>query len=227
MNRLPRALLLDVDNTLIDRVEGFARYADRLLDLAGLSGDVARRGQLIDIDAGCYRDRDEWAAATIAAMPELGWSEAALQADFAPRIVGLIPDPVQVRAALSSLRGRVTLVACTNGPAPLQNSKLDVHGLRPLLDGAVISGELGIRKPAPGIFAAALAEAGCAPEQAWMVGDNAEHDIGGAQACGIPTVWVAATWRRFQGALPEGVTPTRTVESVLPLLAWLDEVLPA
>lgn len=45
-------------------------------------------------------------------------------------------------------------------------------------------------KPSPDFFARALDSAGAAPDNAVMVGDDAEADVGGAQASGIPAVLV-------------------------------------
>lgn len=47
-----------------------------------------------------------------------------------------------------------------------------------------------VGKPAPGFFELALADLGLAPDQAVMVGDDIEADIGGAQAAGIYAVQV-------------------------------------
>lgn len=45
-------------------------------------------------------------------------------------------------------------------------------------------------KPAPAIFHAALEELGCAPDQAVMIGDDLDSDVGGAQRAGCRAVLV-------------------------------------
>lgn len=66
--------------------------------------------------------------------------------------------------------------------------------LRRLLDRAGIltdfrvlsfSDEVGVRKPEAAIFRATLERAGCAPEAAVHVGDDAEADVAGARAAGM------------------------------------------
>jgi HAD superfamily hydrolase (TIGR01458 family) len=47
-----------------------------------------------------------------------------------------------------------------------------------------------VGKPSPAIFRTALAELGTAPEQAAMIGDDVESDVGGAQAIGLLGVLV-------------------------------------
>ena len=54
-----------------------------------------------------------------------------------------------------------------------------------LLSAAVSSSALGIMKPDPRIFRAALQQIGVAPDSAVMVGDSLSHDVDGALAAGM------------------------------------------
>lgn len=85
---------------------------------------------------------------------------------------------------LEALQGRYRLGAVTNG-----NADLEQIGLMGYFDFALCAEDLGSRKPAPEPFQAALARAGCAPEQAVHVGDHPIDDMEGAHACGFHTVW--------------------------------------
>jgi putative hydrolase of the HAD superfamily len=58
-----------------------------------------------------------------------------------------------------------------------------------LITECITSGLVGYEKPNPCIFKYALGRAG-QPEKVWMVGDNIEADVGGAQAVGIPAILV-------------------------------------
>jgi len=92
-------------------------------------------------------------------------------------------------------------------------------GLAGWLDGIVTSGELGVRKPDPLIFAAALELAGVEAAAALHVGDSVANDVQGALAAGVaavllrrPSVRASAT---FEGPdPPEGV----------PVIGSLDEL---
>ena len=87
--------------------------------------------------------------------------------------------------ALAELRTRdVTLVAVSNWDASLE-SVLEETGLARHLDGAVSSAVIGAAKPHPAVFEAALATAGCAPEEAFHVGDSPDGDVEGARAAGV------------------------------------------
>ena len=68
---------------------------------------------------------------------------------------------------------------------------LEAAGLRDYFDVVVDSGVLGIEKPDPRIFQAALDALGVAPEEALYVGDLFEVDVVGARAAGIEAVLLA------------------------------------
>jgi HAD superfamily hydrolase (TIGR01549 family) len=65
---------------------------------------------------------------------------------------------------------------------------LDAMGLCPHFDVTLASGEVGIRKPEPGIFDIALARLGTAAGQSIYVGDNYWADVLGAQHAGVTPV---------------------------------------
>jgi putative hydrolase of the HAD superfamily len=52
----------------------------------------------------------------------------------------------------------------------------------------VASVEIGLAKPSPAIFGAALERAGVLAGEAVMVGDSVEDDVKGALACGMGAV---------------------------------------
>jgi FMN phosphatase YigB (HAD superfamily) len=62
---------------------------------------------------------------------------------------------------------------------------LDELKLRSHFDTIVVSGEVGLRKPEPGIFYAALERVGTTPDRALYVGDNYWADVIGAQCAGV------------------------------------------
>ena len=71
-------------------------------------------------------------------------------------------------------------------------SMLSDLGLRDAFDFLVISYAVGVEKPHPDIFQAALAEAGSSPEETLLVGDSFEADIEAAGRLGLATLWVTS-----------------------------------
>lgn len=90
-----------------------------------------------------------------------------------------------------SLAGRRPLGLLTNGPPDIQRLKLDGTGLADCFDAVVISGELGIGKPDPAIFAHTLDQLGAAAASSIMIGDSWERDVLGALGAGMAAVWIA------------------------------------
>jgi FMN phosphatase YigB (HAD superfamily) len=71
-----------------------------------------------------------------------------------------------------------------------QADKVTGTGLDRLVDGWVVSDELGARKPDPRIFAEAALRCGGSLDGGWMVGDSAPADMVGAWRSGLRSVWL-------------------------------------
>lgn len=118
---------------------------------------------------------------------------------------------------LRDLRQRgLSLVAASNWDASLPEG-LEQAGLAPYLDGAVSSAVVGAAKPDPGVFRAALKIAGCAPHEAFHVGDSPEGDVEGARAAGV-----AVALLDRHGVLPDPPPPVAKISSLaeLPSVIW-------
>ncbi len=101
----------------------------------------------------------------------------------------------------------------------------------PLLDaGAFVAGlEYAARvdatvlgKPSPLYFEAALEALDADPERTWMIGDDIDVDIGGAQRLGMRTVLVRTGKFRPDAVERSGIVPDAILSSVAELPAWLD-----
>jgi FMN phosphatase YigB (HAD superfamily) len=96
---------------------------------------------------------------------------------------GTIPGAMNL---LSELRGAgMQTGAVSNGPGPVQRSRLLRSGLMGGLGAIVLSCEAGIAKPDPGIFGIALRLLGMQPSDTVMIGDSASSDMAGAEAAGL------------------------------------------
>ncbi|MDO8432407.1 MAG: HAD family hydrolase [Candidatus Binatus sp.] len=96
----------------------------------------------------------------------------------------------EILPMLLDLRRNYRLALITNGATDLQREKIDGAGLGAFFPATLISGTLGIGKPRPEIFLAALSQLGLAAAEAVMIGDSLSRDIGGAGALGIRTIWI-------------------------------------
>ena len=127
--------------------------------------------------------------------------------------VGLDLDPVELRSGFESgmaefgelydgaldlldhLAGNVTLGLVTNALSHIQRARIERVGIGHYFQSIVISSELGIAKPDPGIFEAAFTELGLASDHpavkadTIMIGDSLSSDIQGGANFGVDTCW--------------------------------------
>ena len=91
---------------------------------------------------------------------------------------------------LTTLREHYRLALVTNGASDFQRHKLEVTGLRDYFDVVVISGEVGVGKPDPAPFNAALSALDASVDEAVMIGNDKGRDILGADRTGLRSIWV-------------------------------------
>ena len=220
MSRI-RAVLFDLDETLFDHAHG-VEHAVRLLRedheslqakpledilaehrrilegmhldvLAGrISVDQARIERMRGMFTYCGADISDSAAHAAATLHRQRYQEARRAIPGAPQLL----DTIRTRG--------VKVVIVTNNLLEEQRDKLTVCGLRPHVDVLVTSEEYGCTKPDPKLFRIALGLAGCAQEEAVMVGDAWDTDIVGARNAGIRAVW----FNRMGQAQPAGESIT-------------------
>ena len=136
------------------------------------------------------------------------------------------PEP-EAPAVLELLRQqghRLGLISNAGDDEDVQRL-VDKCGLRPYFDIVLTSAALGIRKPNPRIFQAALAHWGAEPFQAAMTGDRLGADVLGARNAGIFAIWLT---RRAETAANrdhlETILPDVTVYSLSDLPPLLEEL---
>ncbi len=78
-----------------------------------------------------------------------------------------------------------------------------------------------VGKPSPHFFELVLADLGLPPERCVMVGDDAETDVAGAQACGIRGVFVRSGKHTDADLCELGVRPDLTLDSIADLPSML------
>lgn len=96
---------------------------------------------------------------------------------------------------VEQLRERGPVVMVTNAISEIQRRRIERLGIEPLFDGIVISSEVGVSKPDPGIFdyadaaLAAVGRSGINRSSTLMVGDSLTSDMAGGIAAGLATCW--------------------------------------
>jgi HAD superfamily hydrolase (TIGR01458 family) len=77
-------------------------------------------------------------------------------------------------------------------------------------------------KPSMAFFNAALEALDAEPQLTWMVGDDYESDVVGAQRCGLKTVLVRTGKFRPDAVEHAGVMPDAIISSIAALPAWIE-----
>lgn len=180
--------MIDLDNTLADRAAAVLEWAREFCHEHGL--DAAAVERIVELDRDGYSHRSE-VFATLAREFELAVPADELVEAYRHRIIAMTRRCTGAAECLAELReqGR-TVVIVTNGSSRQQHGKIDTLDLRRLVDGVVVSEEMGIAKPDRRIFEQAARTVGSDLAGAWMVGDSAVHDVGGSAALGIRTAWL-------------------------------------
>jgi putative hydrolase of the HAD superfamily len=216
-----RAVLLDALGTLIELERPWPHLVDELAARGVVVGEDDARAAMLAEMAYYRAHHDEavdWAALKdlrrrCAAVVQEQLQTSLPLDDVLDALLGAIrfrayPEVPDVLARLRE--GGARLAVVSNWDVSLHDV-LERTGLRPLVDAVVISAELGVAKPDPAIFRAALDRLGAVADGAVHIGDSLEHDVAGARAAGLEAVLVA----RNGVAAPAGV---RTVASLAELV---------
>jgi putative hydrolase of the HAD superfamily len=228
----PRALLLDLDDTILDD-SGLVRecwrdactahnerFASR--DAATVVDAIRKTSKWFWNDPDRHRDGRlelERARREVVrlAFVDLGIDDDELARCIADayshlRDLGMepLPDAIDTVRWLRDSGRRLALL--TNGAGAAQRKKIMRFELGDLFDAILVEGELGFGKPDERVYGHALDALGVKPAEAWMVGDNLEWDVGAPQRLGMTGVWIDVRGR----GLPPGTTvkPDHVVRSL-------------
>ncbi len=119
--------------------------------------------------------------------------------------------------AIDALKARgVKLALVTNGAAEPQRAKVERFALTHRFDHIQIEGEHGFGKPEERAYLHAMDALGVTARETWMVGDNLEWEVEVPQRLGIYAIWIDV----HGDGLPEGSTikPDRIIRSLIELL---------
>lgn len=196
--------IFDLDGTLVDQEEA-ARLWARGFAETWMLGSADRDSIAVALTE--RRPKGEVFSELVQRF-ELPVTPGVVWDDYRARMPALVRCSDADREALRELRraGWVLGIA-TNGMADNQLGKITGTGLSELVDGWVISSEIGARKPDPSIFQE-LARRLRVPLDGWMIGDSLEMDVVGGAGVGLRTAWITPS-----SSLGEP-TPTITATTV-------------
>jgi HAD superfamily hydrolase (TIGR01509 family) len=218
-----RAVLFDAGNTLVflDHARMAAAVSAELgVPLTGAELAAAGPAAAHGIEGMRATDRERADAYLSALFTEAGIAAARLD-EVRALLVGLHAErhlwsmvvPGTREALQRLMRARLRLGVVSNSDGRVE-AALEAAGLRDCFDVVIDSGLLGVEKPDPAIFNAALARLGVPAHEALYVGDLYHVDVVGARAAGMDAVL-------FAPAGAPKVTGCRTVGSLAELVDLL------
>ena len=185
-----RALIIDYGGVLTTDL--FASFADFCTREGLEPAQVARafrddreaRRALVDFECGRLEDAafEAMLAARLGVAPD-GLIRGLFE--------GVEPDPDMVAAVAAAKAAGIRVALLSNSWGA---TSYDRTGWDELFDATVISGEVGIRKPDPAIYAIASERLGVAPRQTVFV-DDLEQNLAPARAAGMAVVHHVETAR--------------------------------
>ncbi len=180
----PKALLFDLDGTLVDSRQDIAAACNHALERAG------RPPLALDAITSMIGDGSRTLLARAFQLPVDAAELDAAMADFSayytqyPAVFTTFLPGAQ--AALEQLGTRYRLALVTNKPKEIALEMLRVLAIAKHFS-AVTGGGDGPLKPDPAPIHRVLAELGVAPNEAWMIGDGPQ-DIAAARAAGTVAI---------------------------------------
>jgi putative hydrolase of the HAD superfamily len=239
MTELPRAMLIDMDETILSAY-GRPEIAWNIV-ATEFAGELAPLSPQQVADAILESARKFWAAAaaewrlklaearhvvvrggfaTLAAS-----SGATLSTELATRLADrftayrdeqmfVFPG---AHEAIDALKARgVKLALVTNGAGDTQRAKVERFALAHRFDHIQIEGEHGFGKPEERAYLHAMDALGVTAPETWMVGDNLEWEVEVPQRLGIYAIWIDV----HGDGLPEDshIKPDRIIRSLTELL---------
>jgi putative hydrolase of the HAD superfamily len=239
MTPLPRAILIDMDDTILSSYgqagiawhEIATEFARELAPLSPqrVGAAITESGRNFWKTAEAHwrlklaEARHEVVKGGFAALAASG--QVALSNELAVRLADrftayreeqtfVFPGAHEAIDALKELGVKLALV--TNGAAGIQRAKVERFALSHRFDHIQIEGEHGFGKPDERAYLHAMQALGVAAADTWMIGDNLEWEIEAPQRLGIYAIWIDA---HGEGLPPEStIRPDRIIRSLTELL---------
>lgn len=210
-------LFFDVGDTLVDEWEPVDDIIGQFVREARVLGYNVNIEKVREIFAECYSKYEQWPMrVAIRTLIDHEEHRARIQEKLKFRKELEHPFAAAERV-LHALSGRYRIGIIANQSLGTEE-RLERYGLRKYVDVLACSAEEGVAKPDPGLYAVALKQADCEPDEAVMIGDRIDNDIVPASKLGMHTVRILQGYGRFQPERSADEQPDWTVESLEQLL---------
>lgn len=194
-----KAILLDVDNTLLDFNACARQSMISACEESGVPWDEAMYPVFLRVNDRLWGEIEK-GRLTVEELYQRRWNrifhELAIPGDgiaFEQRFLACLGEsacPVQGALELVEyLAEKYTLCVASNAPYEQQCGRLARAGLLPWFRHLFLSERIGAAKPSKAFFDACLAELALEREEVMMIGDSLTADIRGGADYGLKTCW--------------------------------------
>jgi len=201
---IPRAVLFDLDNTLVHRAQSITSYANRFVadfkDRLDQVSESLVSTTILQQDNGGYLAANSAFksikdAISFTLSRRLAWRTPATPDEIKVHWARHFPSHAIEMSGASQLinfliDSNIRSGIISNGS---QRSRLETVNVLPFgrkIEVLVSSERIGVNKPDPHIFAVAATELGVSTKECWYVGDHPINDISGALNAGMQAIWL-------------------------------------
>jgi putative hydrolase of the HAD superfamily len=230
----PRAILFDLDDTILDTTQSATRVWR--LTAKAFEAEIGQPAEVFDpiLDAarvwywsdpqrnqaGRLDVQKSRVEVTHHGLLDLGIDDPCLAERFADhyaahRVRSMRPFPGAIETLEHFVGIGVPLALITNGDGRGQREKVEHFDLTQYFQAVLIEGDLGFGKPDSRVFQRALSACDAPAEAAWCVGDNLAWEVAAPQRLGMRGIW-----NDWQGkGLPAGskIVPDLIIRSITEL----------
>ncbi|HDX9613194.1 TPA: HAD family hydrolase [Bacillus toyonensis] len=215
-----RAVLFDLDGTLLDRRQSleqfirdqYNRFAFHLINIEKFE----YCSRFLELDNNGYTWKDKVYSTLLCEYNITTLTQEQLLHDYITNFQHhCIPFP-NMHALLQQLKQRnIKIGIITNGFTEFQMSNLRALNVHTYTNTILVSEAEGIKKPHPEIFERALQKLNVKAEECLYVGDHPENDALGSEQVGILGVWKRDLfWGDFEHS--------RVIDDLLDVLSFLE-----
>jgi putative hydrolase of the HAD superfamily len=191
-----KAIIFDLDNTLLDRDLTLISFCDKFVDKFSSRLNLTLKEDIIQqirkSDRNGYRKKDELFEELLEVLPwETKPSKSELNEYWMLEFCNCVVPMNGMMDVLVELKQRgLKLGIITNGSMKMQSQKIKNLNIANYFDSIIISEAVNLKKPDSAIFQLSLDELCVKAEEAIYVGDNPLNDVIGALNAGLNVVWL-------------------------------------
>lgn len=189
-----KAVLFDLDGTLLNRDESVKKFIDdqyeRLIELVGHIPKDKYCTRFIKLDSRGYVWKDKVYEQLVHEFGIIGLNSEDLLQDYISKFSNhCVPFP-NLHSMLQELKdNNFMLGMITNGYGQFQLDNIRALNIEDYFNILLISEWENMKKPNPKIFEKALKELNVQPHQSVFIGDHPENDIEASKNVGMIGIW--------------------------------------